>query len=73
MQSWLDYWLDIEFGWVKGADAVAAANGVRNNVKWPTEKPAAMVTIDNRALTFNGDWSTYKMTELLAFKPWNKK
>jgi hypothetical protein len=39
-------------------------------IKWPTEKPPAMVTIDDRALTFRGSWPT--MRELLDFKPWNK-
>jgi len=40
-------------------------------LKWPTEKPAAMVTIDDRALTFDGTWPTIDV--LKAFKPWNKK
>lgn len=39
-------------------------------ITWPTEKPPAMVTIDDRALTFRGAWPT--MRELLDFKPWNK-
>lgn len=38
---------------------------------WPTEKPAAMVTIDDRAVTFNGTWP--RIDDLLAFRPWNKK
>ncbi len=39
-------------------------------IKWPTEKPPAMVTIDDRALTFKGVWPS--MQELKDFKPWNK-
>lgn len=39
-------------------------------LKWPIEKPAAMVTIDDRALTFTGVWPD--IAALLAFKPWNK-
>lgn len=42
-----------------------------NGVKWPMEKPAAMITIDDRALTFDGTWP--KIETLKAFKPWNKR
>ena len=42
-------------------------------LEWPTEKPAAFVTIDDRALCFNGDWGSYDPEWLLGFKPWNKK
>lgn len=41
------------------------------NVEWPTEKPAAFLTIDDRALTFDGTWCDPKT--LLDFKPWNKR
>ena len=71
MKSWVDYWLDREFGWDKGTDAVSAANAVRNEVTYPLEKPAAMITIDDRALTFDGTWPTIET--LQKFKPWNKK
>ena len=39
-------------------------------IEWPTAKPPAMVTLDDRALTFDGTWP--EITTLLAFKPWNK-
>lgn len=42
-----------------------------DQVKWPTEKPAAMVTIDDRAITFDGTWPA--IDRLKEFKPWNKQ
>lgn len=40
-------------------------------LEWPLEKPAAMVTIDDRALTFDGTWPAIEA--LKAFQPWNKR
>lgn len=38
---------------------------------WPSAKPPAMVTIDDRAITFNGVWPD--PARLLTFKPWYKR
>lgn len=42
-----------------------------NSVSFPTEKPPAFVGLDDRVLTFKGEWPTIQ--ELVEFKPWNKK
>lgn len=38
---------------------------------FPVEKPPALVTLDDRAITFTGTWPDMKT--LRNFKPWNKK
>lgn len=39
-------------------------------IEWPLEKPPAMITIDDRALTFDGTWPSIE--SLRTFQPWNK-
>jgi hypothetical protein len=34
------------------------------------QKPPAYLTIDDRAITFNGDWSVISVEFLKNFKPW---
>lgn len=51
------------------------ANGMREDlveqIGFPTEKPAAFLTIDDRAICFTGLFPT--LDEISNFKPWNKK
>lgn len=42
-------------------------------IKFCHEKPAAFLTIDDRAVCFDGDWSALDPAKLLEFKPWNKR
>lgn len=61
MRKWLrKHWLDLGF------------SGDREmEIKWPTEKPAAFITIDDRAILFDGKWPDIE--ELKSFQPWNKR
>jgi len=61
MQDWLARYASKEhpyFAWV-------------HEIEWPMKKPSAFVTLDDRAITFNGHFPS--LTYLLTFKPWNKK
>ena len=40
-------------------------------VQFTRMKPSAFITIDDRALTFDGTWPS--LDTLKAFKPWNKR
>ena len=42
-------------------------------LSFPVSKPAAFLTIDDRAVCFEGDFSAIDAAELAAFKPWNKR
>jgi hypothetical protein len=69
MREYIGYWsVDPEHG--MGDDFDHAAWSA---IEWPTEKPPAFVTIDDRALCFTGNFADFAPVTLLAFKPWNKK
>lgn len=69
MQAWLRVWA-LEEAKQNRSLRPAALLAVLDRIKWPLEKPAAMVTIDDRAITFSGRWPDVDW--LLDFKPWNK-
>lgn len=47
------------------------AEHVLGLIQWPTEKPAAIVSIDDRAVTFTGRWPS--LDEIAGFTPWNRR
>lgn len=58
MREWLGQHVPAEEDWLVA-------------IEWPTEKPPALVTLDDRAITFTGTWPA--MDELLMFTPWNRR
>lgn len=74
MQLWLYHYLALHFGassFVPNSPVGARVHALMERLTFPTQKPAASMTIDDRAFCFAG---TFPTTEwLLNFKPWNKK
>ena len=68
MCRWLETYLREHYD----GDDVSAGK-VISRIKFPIMKPAAFLTIDDRALCFDGNWPALKPEELLKFKPWNKR
>lgn len=63
-------WLERHFREHWAADRTRC-DDILAEIVWATEKPPAMITIDDRALTFDGTWPA--MDALKAFQPWNKR
>jgi hypothetical protein len=72
MKDWLRYEIEEHFDCPFGGSPndAASADELFNAIEWPTKKPAAMVTIDDRAITFTGKWPAIQT--LKEFQPWNK-
>lgn len=55
MQEWFGKWMLIPI----------------DKLSWPGTKPPAFLTIDDRAITFEGAWPNIDV--IRKFKPWNKR
>lgn len=63
-------WLQLQLGRYCGKEE-ALAEEIFSAIEWPVEKPAAFLTIDDRALQFTGVWP--ELDSMLTFLPWNKR
>lgn len=66
MRGALTMWIMAELG-----NEAAEAHRLIEALQFPLEKPPAHLSIDDRALRFDGSWPSPGL--LLAFKPWNKR
>jgi hypothetical protein len=71
MKDWLIKWV-YEYLKAEGVEDISeGTNEVMSHLSFPTEKPAAIMTIDDRAHCFNGHFRSLEW--YLGFKPWNKR
>lgn len=77
MRAEMANWLNFQAGrWLEGGHATtttAYLYAILRHIEYAHEKPAAYLTIDDRAMTFNGDWldCQWEAANLMMFKPWN--
>lgn len=61
---------DCEFHGGAPRDA-ARAYAILDALSYPTQKPPALVALDDRAIQFMGEWPSVQ--ELRDFQPWNRR
>lgn len=71
MRRWLRRHLIAEFGQMAGPNMGPLYLEILDWIEWPWFKPAALITLDDRAITFDGTWPP--LDALAGFKPWNKR
>lgn len=73
MARWLQAWSEKAFGTDHPMSKMPVVLGDDYPIKFVFEKPAAFLTIDDRAIQFDGDWSKLNPGLMRRFKPWNKR
>lgn len=73
MKRWLGHWLISQAAGDGMAlvDADKVWGWVENEIDWPTSKPGAFLTIDDRGFCFRGYWPS--LDEIDAFKTWQQQ
>jgi hypothetical protein len=71
MRAWLLGHLELHYDRISTMHAKQGAGGVLAAISVPTQKPAASMTIDDRAFCFEGTFPSAEW--MLGFKPWNKR
>jgi hypothetical protein len=72
MRTWLERALNDHY-FAQDISAAAAARAVRalmEEIRFPADKPAAFVSLDDRAVTFTGQWPD--PAELVQFRTWQQ-
>jgi hypothetical protein len=59
------------YRWLLDTYGEDASDLLMRRIEFPEHKPPALVTLDDRGITFDGTFPNPK--DLLAFRPWNKK
>lgn len=63
--------IDAMIDWFLSHATSLANQRTFKQLSFPTTKPAAFVSIDDRVVCFDGSWPSVE--SLASFKPWNKK
>lgn len=64
----MKFWLELN---MRSCIEDGRVDEIMKLIQWPTVKPPALVSIDDRAIQFDGTWPS--MDAIRNFKPWNKR